>query len=291
MAISCAGLSGCLGGFLNGTLAAGEAPLMRAHLDTCPSCWKTWNAFRWERASRTSLYRDLRAFLGPRFRHGFDSSRALAREWDKAAPATPGDTADFFRASTSYLYNLAIWEASGNRPPYVDEAVPLLNALGARSIIDYGSGIGSDTLALRRLGFEVTPCDYHSPSTRFFQWRARRTGQDPSVCEPERLPTGADADTLWIIDTLDHLPDPLASIGTLLASVSTIICEQLAADRGHGRQGFHYRRPASETAAMLTGYGFRPTASNRTLQCWHKQGTEQPAGRPGLDEGDEASTG
>lgn len=267
---ACSVLPASLGGFLDGTLTAADTGLIRAHLDACDRCWHAWNAYRWEKASRTALYRDLRAFLGTAFVHGLDSSRALAREWDEAAPQDAGEAAAFFRSSVSYLYNLAIWEASGNRPRYVAEAAPLLADLGAGSIIDYGSGIGSDTLALRRLGYTVAPCDYLSPSARFFQWRARRLGQDPAVREPGHIPAGTGADTLWIIDTLDHLPDPAASIGHLLADARTVICEQFDADRGHGRQGFHYRRPARETAALFTAHGFRLVRSGPVIQCWHK---------------------
>jgi hypothetical protein len=268
--VSCGTVRAGLAGFLEGTMSRAGTALLRAHLDACAPCWEAWNAFRWERASGTGLYRDLRAFLGAGFTYGLDSSRALAREWDTAAPSIPEETARFFRGSVSYLYNLAIWEASGNRPRYVDEAVPLLHGLGARTVIDYGCGTGSDTLALRDRGFTVIPCEFRSPSARFFQWRARRAGQDPSVCEPGQLPPGTAADVLWIIDTLDHLPDPEASIGILLARVSAVICEQLAAGREHGNQRFHYRRPAGETAAMLAAHGFGPAASTPVLQCWHK---------------------
>jgi hypothetical protein len=79
------------------------------------------------------------------FRLYFDSSRALAAEWDTANPRTNHDIVQFFRASTSYLYNLAIWEASGNRPHYLAHPLPILASHGTRTVLDYGCGIGSDT--------------------------------------------------------------------------------------------------------------------------------------------------
>lgn len=276
---------GAPGNLLNRTLSAGDAALMRSHLDACTSCLEARNAFRRERAS-TSLYRDLRAFPGPGFRYGSGSSRALALDWDAAS----GDAAGFFRTSTSRLCGPPIWEASGNRPPYADEAVPVLDALGVRSISGYGSGIGSDTPALRRPGFAVTPCDCHSPSSRYFQRRARRARQGPSVGEPGRLPPVTGADTLSITGTLDRLPDPAACRGHLLASVTAVVCGQLAEDRGHGRQGFRYRRPASETAAVLARYGSRLTESNCTVACWYKPGIRKPAGQaPAKRAGDGAA--
>jgi hypothetical protein len=269
--VNCDTLPGRLAGYLAGTMTQDDTAFIRAHLDACQSCWDTWNSYRWDQAACTSLYRDLKAFLGTTFIHGLDSSRALAREWDRASPRTPGEAADFFRTNTSYLYNLTIWEASGNRPRYVTAAAPLLARLNSRSVVDYGSGIGSDTLALRRLGLKVTPCDYHSPSTRFFQWRATRSRQDTRVYEPGQLPPGLRPDTLWIIDTLDHLPDIEASIGPLLDSAQTLICEQLADDRAHGRQGFHRRRPPGEIACAYASRGFCLLASAQEIQCWARQ--------------------
>lgn len=268
--MNCGTVPGCLADYLVGAMPRDDAAFIRAHLDTCPSCWSTWNRYRWDQAAGTSLYRDLKAFLGKVFVHGFDSSRALAREWDQASPQMPEQTADFYRTSTAYLYNLTIWEASGNRPGYVTAAAPLLARLNSRSVVDYGSGIGSDTLALRRLGLQVTPCDYRSPSTRFFQWRATRSEQDSRVYEPGHLPSGLHPDTLWIIDTLDHLPDIEASIGTLLDSAQAIICEQLADHRAHGRQAFHHRRPPGVITRVFASRGFRLIASTREIQCWSK---------------------
>ncbi len=266
--------------YLTHALRIAAANQVRQHLDDCPCCWNTWNEYRWERASRTPLYHDLASYLGPRFRPGFDSSRALAREWAQTAPRTPDQIADFFRSSLSYLYNLVIWEASGNRPGYCVTAAPLLAQLGAQTVIDYGSGIGSDTLALRSLSLNVIPCDYSSPSTRFYQWRARRLQQDPRFYEPGHLPQPLSADTMWIIDTLDHLPDLEASIGHLLATtrIRIIICENPAAGRGHGHQGFHHRRHATDIAMFYTGHGFQQAALGdvaSSIQCWARPRRDQ----------------
>jgi hypothetical protein len=260
-----------LGAYLTHVLTPGASSQVRRHLDDCDRCWSDWNACRWDRASGTQLYRDLRAFLGPRFRPRWDSSRALAVEWQQADPQTPGQAADFFRNSLAYLHNLVIWEASGNRPAYVAAASPLLAILGARSIIDYGCGTGSDTLALRHLGYNVLPCDYHSPSTRFFTWRAGREDSDPRITEPGELPAVLAADTLWIIDTIDHLADLAADIGRLLATVKIIICERMTADRAHGQHGFYHRRPATEIHHLYQSCGFRPAqppSAASPIECW-----------------------
>jgi hypothetical protein len=268
--VNCGHAQAQLGAYLTHTLTQPAAARVRDHLDSCQACWAAWSAYRWERARSTPLYRDLAAFLGPLFRPGWDSSRTLALEWEHASPRTHQQAAGFFRGSLAYLHNLVIWEASGNRPGYLAAATPTLARLNARTVIDYGCGIGSDTLALRRLGYHVTPCDYDSPSTRFFAWRARRAGTDSRTTEPGKLSAGHCADTLWIIDTIDHLADPQESIGHLLATVRIIICERLTADRAHGQQGFHYRRPAAAITGLYASYGFQPAhlPSHDPIDCW-----------------------
>jgi SAM-dependent methyltransferase len=244
--------------------------VLRAHLDSCPPCWSTWNRYRWDQAAGTPLYRDLKTFLGHRFVRYLDSSHALAQEWDNTAPTTHGETADFFRNSLAYLYNLVIWEASGNRPDYLRSANQFLTHAAARVILDYGCGIGTDTLALQHRGFHVIPCDYNSPSTQFFLWRAHQLGRPIKVHEPHQLPPEPTPDTLWIIDTLDHLPDIHTSLGPILSQVRNVITENITTQRAHGTQRFHHRRSPDQINTTFRHYNLHPTPHRTThpLSYW-----------------------
>ncbi|MFP8959302.1 methyltransferase domain-containing protein [Streptomyces nanhaiensis] len=256
-------------------LPADAAARLRSHLDACPGCWSAWNAYRWHRALDTDLGRALRDFLGEDFVPFHDSSKALAAAWDAAAPTTPRQRADFFRASTDYLYNSTIWTASGNRPPYLAQALPVLRRLRAAGVIDYGCGIGADTLGLLHAGFTVLACDYSSPSTDFLHWRAARDGVYVRTVEPGRLVPPHGADTLWIIDTLDHLPEPHTALGEVLAAVRIVITENLHHGRGHGNQRFHHRMTPDELCAFFAAYGFQsePTVpATRHLTVWLRAG-------------------
>lgn len=263
-------LSGAvLDGYLHHTLPQGHQQQVRAHLDTCGPCWNAWNRHRWDAAATSPVYAQLVAFLGADFRRYFDSSRALAAEWDAANPRTEQEIAQFFRASTSYLYNLAIWEASGNRPPYVSQALPTLARRGVRTVLDYGCGIGSDTIPLRDSGFDVLGCDFRSPSTAFLRWRSHDT---IAVIEPGEIDSVTAPDALWVIDTLDHLVDIEASLGSVLPAVALMITENLAVNRGHGRQRFHIRRPFAELAALFANFGLAPNeeTSTGTVMFWER---------------------
>lgn len=182
--------------YLRRDLPPAHVDVVRRHLDACTACWDRWNSHRWAAARHHPLYDQLARFLGPAFRPGHDSSRSLATAWDRADPRNSDDVAAFFRASTDYLYNLVIWEASGHRPRYLDAALPALRAAKVETVLDIGSGIGSDAIALTQLGHTVTTCDYDSPSTRFARHRRRIRRVDP-----EHLGRQHAADALWILDT------------------------------------------------------------------------------------------
>src|SRR4051812_12519500 len=97
-------------------------PGLRDHVDSCPSCWSVLLASRWKVAERSESFADLRDFLGSEFQYGIDSSWLLVDDWNSRPRDTPEEIAAFYRETPWYLYNLVLWDASGQRPPYVTMA-------------------------------------------------------------------------------------------------------------------------------------------------------------------------
>jgi SAM-dependent methyltransferase len=242
----------------------------RGHLDVCEACWQEWNRYRWDKAEGTALYEQMRVYLGGSFTRYLDSSRMLAARWRRAAPASDDEIRAFYQGETAYLYNLVIWEASGNRPQYVQHAVPHLRAATITTIIDYGCGVGSDAIALRERGFTVVPVELPSPHAEFARWRMRRARQPDTIAGPRDAAELPAADALWLIDTLDHLPDIQRALGPQLACARLVITENLRNSRAHGTQGFHHRRPFAEIQATFARYGLRAatTGPDDPLTCW-----------------------
>lgn len=270
--MSCPLMPPLLGPYLRHTLAGAAMGQVRGHLDTCEPCWQEWNRYRWDAAAGTALHEQMRAFLGSAFTAYLDSSRALAARWRQEAPSTEDEARAFYRHETAYLYNLAIWEASGNRPRYVDHALQHLMDAAITTIVDYGCGTGSDTIALRHHGFDVVPVELPSPHADFARWRMRRAGQPDTITDPRDVAELPATDALWIIDTLDHLPDIQGALSPLLASAHLVVTENLANSRAHGSQGFHHRRPRADIEAVFAQHDLRATAatSDDPLMCWRK---------------------
>jgi SAM-dependent methyltransferase len=267
--------------FLTGELPPARAGDVRQHLDQCRPCWRAWDRMRWDLAAETSLYAEFMEYLGDRFTPYLDSSGALADVWDRASPCTAEQLRAFYRNTDAYLYNQVIWHASGNRPRYVQAAMPILAHHPGSLILDYGCGIGEDVIALHGAGFRVVGCDIASPPTDFLAWRAPRLGYPHPVYQPADLPTTPAPDILWIIDTLDHIPDLDAALGNLLHRVRLAICENLQIARGHGRQGFHHRRPLSTIDSTFARHGLiRAMHRGGPLTIWtrsHRPAAPLPA--------------
>lgn len=268
----CPAVPALLDAYLHRHLSQPQHSMLRDHLDTCQPCWEIWNRYRWDAAAGHPLIAALRDFLGSAYRPYLDSSRTLREEWIDARPRTATEIRRFFENSETYLYDLVIWHASGNRPGYITAAVPYL--AGARQILDFGSGIGQDTIDLRNLGYTVLPCDLPCPSTRFMKHRLRQAGHDDHVADPRRLDPRPPADTLWIIDTLDHLLDVPAALGPVLRRTDRVICENLRSARTLGGQGFHRRRSYAEISHLLARFDLReqPTAHDLPITIFTRRG-------------------
>lgn len=281
--MTCASIRAVLGDYLTGDLPPERAAGIRDHLDACEPCWQRWNRLRWDAAAGTPLYGELTEYLGEAFLPYLDSSRLLAAAWDRADPHTTDAIHRFYRSTDAYLYNQVIWHASGNRPRYVDAALPLLADHPGATILDYGCGIGEDVLALHRAGFHVIACDLASPPTDFLTWRAPRHGYPHPVYQPHQLTTAPPHTILWIMDALDHIQDLDTDLSELLPAADLLICENLTASRAHGRQRFHRRRPLPEIEAVFHRYGLTRepagTASN-ALTVWRRPQTRTSLANP-----------
>lgn len=258
-----------LDGYLLHALPIDQDHWVRAHLEECRTCWQQWNRHLWDAARHSPLYALLAEFLGSGFQPYLDPRIALAAEWEVARISSEPDAARFFRTSVAYLYDLVVTEASGYRQDNVARVLPTLARHGVQTVLDYGCGIGSDTIALHASGFAVVGCDFASPSTAFLR---RRRAEIP-VVEPDQLRHVPTPDVLWITDMLDYLPDIDAPLGGLLSSVELLVMRNLALRRVPDRHHFGYRHTAAEIAAVVSRHGLAPSlvSDSNPVMVWERR--------------------
>ncbi|MGH3564948.1 MAG: hypothetical protein ACRDRH_02720 [Pseudonocardia sp.] len=92
------------------------------------------------------------------------------------------------------------------------------------------------------------------------------------MIEPGELGSITAPDTLWVIDTLDHLVDIETSLGPVLQVVDLMVTENLMINRGHGRQRFHIRRPFAELADLFASNGLvaKVDTANSPVMFWSR---------------------
>lgn len=154
------------------------------------------------------------------------SPRELADQWRDVDPQTPEEIATFYRTTDLYIWELMQWHTSVARRSFWQTLAQLVEQYpvqrGFHRVLDFGCGIGTDSLYLTRLGYTVTCMDLTGPAFRFAQHRFARRGVAASFMDSNTLPTLRDSsfDIVVCFDVFEHLPDPLATASDLVRTLA-----------------------------------------------------------------------
>lgn len=240
----------------------------KTHIDNCASCWNKWNKIRWDAAYQNQGLVELREFMGNSFENYYDSSWALANEWVKINPKTEDEIADFYKNTRNYLFNLTIWYESGDRKDLKKDLVTLINKFEIKSIIDFGCGVGNDSLFLLENNIKVFMIDYDCPSTRFLNWRIKRRNiQNGIFIDSESLKILPEADMFWAIDVLEHLPNPLSVVEMLTEKTKVFVHHSEFNEFAGGRHPCHISFEEIKLINKLREKGFYNVPWNN-LSVW-----------------------
>jgi SAM-dependent methyltransferase len=150
-----------------------------------------------------------------RLQHEFDHPGVgVAEAWRDAAPETPEDVTRFYEETTSYVFDLAADHCRDRRE---DVWMPILDRLArapGKEVLAFGDGIGTDSIALARAGYQVTYFDLPGVTSSFARFRFAReclAGEISFVDRREALPENA-FDGIVSIEVLEHLSDPFGAM-------------------------------------------------------------------------------
>jgi SAM-dependent methyltransferase len=249
---------------------------LRGHAEECRECWSCFVAARWAVARDSQDLEELREYLGPRFQEGVDSSWKLADEWSSESRESREAVERFYRETPWYLYNLVLWSATGQRPSYVEMARPVIDSGLVTSVLDFGSGVGNDALQFARMGLKVIACDFECESSRFLRWRAAQRGLEITSLDPAKgeCGLGASFDLLWLMDVLEHLPEPFESLNRVAGRCGIVIHSSEHDGTSNGRHPFHFRHSTRSMTEMWTNWGFvkgGQCGSRGELTVWWKK--------------------
>src|SRR5262245_57599463 len=100
------------------------------------------------------------------------------REWQQRVtdPSDEQAVARFYNETDSELFELVGWHASDPIHYRTLMCLDAMRRFPVRTVLDFGSGIGSDALVLALSGYDVTLADVSDPLRRFAEWRCERRG-------------------------------------------------------------------------------------------------------------------
>jgi SAM-dependent methyltransferase len=150
------------------------------------------------------------------------ATERFTEEW-RAQVTDPSDeraVTKFYNESKTELFDLARWHAEDSIHTRTLMSAEIAARRPGRACLDFGSGIGSDALALASAGFEVTLADVSSPLLAFAKWRLERRGFRVETIDlkRERLPAGR-FDAVLCFDVLEHIHRPLRTLNRIHRSM------------------------------------------------------------------------
>lgn len=249
-----------------------EQSAIKQHLAICRPCWDLWNKVRWDRAKNTQGLLELKEYLGDKFQEYFDSSWAIANSWNEQNPITDQEIANFYKNNNLYLYNLVIWHECGQRYRLRKEFEALKTKYSLKTAIDYGCGVGTDTLELIDLGFKVTGIDYQCPSIDFLHWRLKKRQLSAEFLDVDQLKQLPANDLFIAIDVLEHIANPLKIINLLMETNNKVfahISQFNDADSAGQRHPLHFSFSENKINNLLKNNGY-VHEKNEHLSIWVK---------------------
>jgi 2-polyprenyl-3-methyl-5-hydroxy-6-metoxy-1,4-benzoquinol methylase len=129
--------------------------------------------------------------------------------WEGSGAMTDERIKQFYKQTQNYIYDLGGWHLWDLDKRTSDLAlVDELRSKGVKSVLDFGGGVGFNSLILAKAGFDVTLADLDSVTLKFAQFRAGQHGVKMKFWKTdiEPMPPDAKYDAILCLDVLEHLP-------------------------------------------------------------------------------------
>jgi 2-polyprenyl-3-methyl-5-hydroxy-6-metoxy-1,4-benzoquinol methylase len=198
---------------------------MRSRAGSLESYRSRWKALFAAKTGdlRQELAGELASFLGLSVEETFariaGAQQRFANEWtdQQIDVNNPDAVVNFYATSEAELYELVEWYAQDTSHHYfVLRCAEILRDCGAKSVLDYGSGIGTTAVAFGSIGVDVTMADVSSRLLDFAAHRVRSRGLTVRAVDTLRdgEVTGT-FDAIACFDVLEHVPNPIDKLAQL----------------------------------------------------------------------------
>ena len=135
----------------------------------------------------------------------------MQEAWIKKNPKTPEEIKEFYENAEEYIYDLAGWHV-GHRREYDDNIVQDMLRLKAKSILDYGCGIGQNLMMIKKYAKidDLVGADLNCPALKFAKYRNNKHNYGIKFWElggKGLMNPNKKFDVILCVDVLEHLSD------------------------------------------------------------------------------------
>jgi 2-polyprenyl-3-methyl-5-hydroxy-6-metoxy-1,4-benzoquinol methylase len=183
----------------------------------------------------------------------------FAERWKSELPDKVGTKglASFYNRDLLEAYELSYWHGGGlgELPTSYAGAALSLKTMGARTVLDYGSGIGSGAIVLSHMGLQTDIADVSEPLLAYASWRLRKRGRSFTAYNLLNTPPPLRSyDAICCFDVLEHTENPKEVIDRLARALrpgGSILCN-FVGDDGTGGHPMHIHAFKNAVDFVLT---------------------------------------
>lgn len=143
------------------------------------------------------------------------ANNKAAKEWNKMNPDNEKKFLKYYRISKTYIDAMAVYNITGKKLRLFSKYFKIIRSFpDVKKIIDFGCGVGSDSLQLSELGYKVIGIDVNSIASNFFKFRIKKhKSKTKFLLASKNIPK---CDMVLCLDTLEHVYDPYKTIDKLV---------------------------------------------------------------------------
>lgn len=159
---------------------------------------------------RTEIQKDISDFSGMTYGDVeikvMDGPLFMKREWEEKDPKTAEEIKEFYKETKNYLFDLAHWHFSNRRQFDLELTADIIENVGAKTVLDFGCGIGQNAILLARQGVKVTLADLDSYTLNFAieRFKKHKLSCDIWTVDKDKHPTKK-YDVILAFDVFEHM--------------------------------------------------------------------------------------
>jgi len=145
--------------------------------------------------------------------------KTVAEAWNKLKPSSQKEIENFYKVTTSYIYDLSVESIRPIRVEWRDSILLYLSQYEEKStLLDFGGGVGTEAIFLSRAGFKTTYYDLAGFTSKFAQYRFDLYA--PNVSRIEEREVLSTYDVIVCLEVLEHLVDPMKTMQFLYTKLN-----------------------------------------------------------------------